>query len=44
VGFSFIPLTTADQPKPHPNYGRRSGTFDRHVDNYINRARLTPAT
>jgi hypothetical protein len=39
----LIPLTAADQPQAPPALRQALCTLDRHVDDYINRARLSPA-
>jgi predicted MarR family transcription regulator len=39
----LIPLTAADQPQAPPELRQALRTVDRHVDDYINRARLAPA-
>jgi hypothetical protein len=39
----LVPLTAADQPQAPPELRQALHTLDRHVDGYIDRARLTPA-
>jgi hypothetical protein len=39
----LVPLTAADQPQAPPELRQALRTLDRHVDGYIDRARLTPA-
>jgi predicted MarR family transcription regulator len=39
----LVPLTAADQPQAPPQLRQALHTLDRHIDSYINRARLKPA-
>ena len=39
----LIPLTAADQPQAPPRTPSRAPAITRHVDDYVNRARLPPA-
>jgi hypothetical protein len=39
----LVPLTAADQPQAPPQLRQALRTLDHHVDDYIHRARLTPA-
>ena len=39
----LVPLTATDQPQAPPQLRQALRTLDHHVDDYIARARLTPA-
>jgi hypothetical protein len=38
----LVPLTAADQPQAPPELRQALRALDRHIDGYIDRARLTP--